>query len=81
MSSCFLGEVRSTSLVLPILMEILFAFNQFAKFANYEKILKCYMSLHRKWSFPLRISSVNMTKSAGICEIQRDKRGPSMKTG
>ena len=22
---------------------------------------------HKKWSFPLRISSVNMTKSAGIC--------------
>ena len=24
-------------------------------------------SLHEKWSFPLRISSVNVTKSAGFC--------------
>ena len=23
--------------------------------------------LHKKWSFPLRISSVNVTKSAGSC--------------
>ena len=26
-----------------------------------------YMSLYKKWSFPLRISSVNVTKSAGNC--------------
>ena len=25
------------------------------------------LSVHKKWSFPLRISSVNVTKSAGIC--------------
>ena len=24
-------------------------------------------TLHKKWSFPLRISSVNVTKSAGNC--------------
>ena len=26
-------------------------------------------TLHKKWSFPLRISSVNVTKSAGNCEF------------
>ena len=26
-------------------------------------------TLHKKWSFPLRISSVNMTKSAGNCKF------------
>ena len=26
-----------------------------------------YHSLHKKWSFPLRISSVNVTKSTGHC--------------
>ena len=26
-----------------------------------------YITLHKKWSFPLRISSVNVTKSAGNC--------------
>ena len=26
-----------------------------------------FMPLHKKWSFPLRISSVNVTKSAGNC--------------
>ena len=25
------------------------------------------VSLHKKWSFPLKISSVNVTKSAGTC--------------
>ena len=25
------------------------------------------LSLHKKWSFPLKISSVNVTKSAGNC--------------
>ena len=29
-----------------------------------EKII---LALHKKWSFPLRISSVNVTKSAGNC--------------
>ena len=28
-----------------------------------------YLSLHKKWSFPLRISSVNVTKSAGFLRI------------
>ena len=32
MSSCFFGEVKSTSSVLPTLRTILFAFNQFSKF-------------------------------------------------
>ena len=27
------------------------------------------MTLHKKWSFPLRISSINVTKSAGNCEL------------
>ena len=26
-----------------------------------------YMSLHKKWSFPLRISSINLIQSAGNC--------------
>ena len=26
-----------------------------------------YFSVHKKWSFPLRISSVNVTESTGIC--------------
>ena len=29
--------------------------------------LLCYHSLNKKWSFPLRISSVNEIKSAGTC--------------
>ena len=28
-----------------------------------------FMPLHKKWSFPLRISSVNVTKSAGNCRF------------
>ena len=31
------------------------------------EILSSMMTLHKKWSFPLRNSSVNVTKSAGIC--------------
>ena len=42
-----------------------------AKITSYyylAKMLMCYgLSLHKKWSFPLRISSVNMTKSTGDC--------------
>ena len=30
---------------------------------------KDYVILHKKWSFPLRISSVNVTKSAGFGHI------------
>ena len=26
-------------------------------------------TLHKKWSFPLRISSINLTKSAGNCDL------------
>ena len=39
------------------------------------KLVKClenlqieWKTLHKKWSFPLRISSVNVTKSAGNCK-------------
>ena len=28
-----------------------------------------YATLHKKWSFPLRISSINVTKSVGNCEF------------
>ena len=28
-------------------------------------------ALYKKWSFPLRISSVNVTKSAGNCDIKQ----------
>ena len=31
---------------------------------NHWNVRKCFLTLHKKWSFPLRISSVNMTKSA-----------------
>ena len=37
-------------------------------FSKPFKVLKCFFlqqTLHKKWSFPLRISSVNVTKSAG----------------
>ena len=42
----------------------------------YEYLWKKYvcwsfMSLHKKWSFPLRISSVNVTKSAVSCGFGR----------
>ena len=37
MSSCFSGEIKSTSSVLPTLREILFTISQFAKF-NWIKI-------------------------------------------
>ena len=30
-------------------------------------LTSCTTSLHKKWSFPIRISSVNVTKSAGSC--------------
>ena len=37
--------------------------------------------LHKKWSFPWRISSVNVTKSAGICGLGHIYwRNPSWKT-
>ena len=33
-----------------------------------DVIIKCYKdSLHKKWSFPMKISSVNVTKSAVSC--------------
>ena len=38
-------------------------------FVKYMNIL----ALHKKWSFPLRISSVNVTKSAGNCRNDRSK--------
>ena len=28
-----------------------------------------YLTLHKKWSFQLRISSVNVTESGGICDL------------
>ena len=31
-----------------------------------------YHSLHKKWSFPLRISSVNVTKSAVLCTFTEE---------
>ena len=40
-----------------------------------------YISLHKKWSFPLRISSVNLTKSAVSCGFGHIYwRNPSWKT-
>ena len=40
-----------------------------------------YITLHKKWSFPLRIFSVNETKSAGICGFGHVcLRNPSWKT-
>ena len=39
------------------------------------------MPLHKKWSFPWRISSVNVTKSAGNCRFSRIyRKKPSWKT-
>ena len=32
-------------------------------------VKKKTLTLHKKWSFPLKISSVNVTKSAGNCEF------------
>ena len=32
-------------------------------------IVRLVHSWHKKWSFPLRISSVNVTKSTGNCEL------------
>ena len=41
----------------------------------------CQQSLHKKWSFPLRISSVNVTKSAGNCGFGHIHwRNPECKT-
>ena len=35
-----------------------------------KKLCYCsYGSLHKKWSFPLRVSSVNVTKFAGNCRF------------
>ena len=36
-------------------------------FENIKKLPQKSMTLHKKWSFPLSISSVNETKSAGNC--------------
>ena len=33
----------------------------------YDNYKTNYISLYKKWSFPLRIASVNVTKSAGNC--------------
>ena len=39
------------------------------------------LTLHKKWSLPLRVSSVNMTKSAGNCEFGHIyRRNSSWKT-
>ena len=36
-----------------------------------HNLVFCSLSLHKKWSFPLRISSANVTKSAGnfLCSV------------
>ena len=38
----------------------------------------CNVSLHKKWSFPLRISSVNVAKSAGNYEFSHISRWKSI---
>ena len=38
-------------------------------FIAYPKFINFFASLHKKWSFPLRSSSVNVTKSEGNCEF------------
>ena len=44
-------------------------------------IVLVYVTLHKKWSFPLRISSVNVTKSAGNCGFGHiNWRNPLWKT-
>ena len=35
--------------------------------SDFPKMIVTVMTLHKKWSFPQRISSVNVTKSAGNC--------------
>ena len=36
-------------------------------FSDFHKMIITVMTLHKKWSFPLRASSVNVTKSAVSC--------------
>ena len=54
------------------IQSLLMKFNWQKKSNGYLKTIKrlstSQPSLHKKWSFPLRISSVNMTKSAVYCE-------------
>ena len=45
------------------------------KFHCSHKFTFCIATLHKKWSFPLRISSVNVTKSAGKCLVQGNHLG------
>ena len=33
------------------------------------RLVEMAITLHKKWSFPLRVSSVNLTKSAGNCGL------------
>ena len=37
--------------------------------SNQRRYIASFMLLHKKWSFPLGTSSVNVTKSAGNCEF------------
>ena len=44
--------------------------NTFARIAGKYWLVKVnIIPLHKKWSFPLRISSVNLNKSAGNCKF------------
>ena len=48
-------------------MYVVFHWKQIIEvFVNY---FRYKFSLHKNWSFPLRISSVNVTKSTGICRF------------
>ena len=54
--------------------EIIIYFFKFSRSClGYRKSIRVQQSLHKKWSFPLRISSVNVTKSAVSFHFSKKK--------
>ena len=54
-------------LVTPLDQDVENIFHQVSTRQNLPRSIKACLFLHKKWSFPLRISSVNVTKSVGNC--------------
>ena len=56
-----------------VLLMIWFCFDVAGK-NSFDMMLINVESLHKKWSFPLRISSVNVTKSAVLNGVRNEKK-------
>ena len=71
---CFFSAYYSSFALLTIIMTTKWQSTHINKTSNINKLITISswrtqdtLHLHKKWSFPLRISPVNVTKSVGNC--------------